>query len=260
MQSVYTSDFRSLLKILRHGILLALIAILPGTAFAATYTATASGNWSSTTTWGGNPAPGSTIGASDVVNINGFNVVYNLANDLIINGQLNITGNGKLTTTDRNIIVGSTGQLTITNSELIMTIPGSGNLRNQDGTILVTNSLVQVAQNWEDDSSSGGERTFIGGLPESGEKMPRIKNPWTLYDGACIEIATKSSGNWENHHPQTLKHGTTLRIINSGHFVNQSQIIGSGAAPHLSALGVTTGNLDNDGSWSAKVLNFALRW
>ena len=58
--------------------LAALLAWLPVSLYAVTYTATQSGNWNSAATWGGGPAPGSTIGSGDIVNINGFDVTYTL--------------------------------------------------------------------------------------------------------------------------------------------------------------------------------------
>ena len=235
--------------------LAALLAWLPVSLYAVTYTATQSGNWNSAATWGGGPAPGSTIGSGDIVNINGFDVTYNLGSDLNINGVVNVTNNGTLQTTGQNVNIGSTGELNLENSSFIMPIPGNGNFKNQNGTIYATGSFVQISQNFEDDSNSGnGVRTFIGGCLRVGENFQN-KGSVDTYNGVCIEVGVKSSGNWENEYQQTFLNGTTIKLIN-GNFVNKSQIIGSGAAPHISALGVFNGNLENDGTWTANVLNF----
>src|SRR6202012_2337816 len=79
-------------------------------SFAATYTAVASGNWSSSATWGGTRPP-FTLGALDQVTIgSGFTVTMDSTTTL--NGLLSqLTVTGTLTSTANSLIV-TTGTLT----------------------------------------------------------------------------------------------------------------------------------------------------
>jgi hypothetical protein len=114
--------------------ILLLIAVT-GSAYAATFTAVASGNFSSTATWTGGVVPPSTILLDQVIIPAGITV--NLDNDLAINGILSqLDVQGTLTATN--------------NSSLTVTL---GNLSGA-GTIVVN----------ELDISSGPAFTFTGSL------------------------------------------------------------------------------------------------
>lgn len=100
-------------------VLLAICSVTSG--YAITYTASASGNWSSSTTWGG-ISPGSTISGADVVVIPS-GITVNLDTDVEVAGALSaitingvLSGSDNLTVTSGNIAGGGSmfvDQLTI---------------------------------------------------------------------------------------------------------------------------------------------------
>lgn len=95
-------------------VLVALFAIMvTGIANAATFTAIASGNWSSSATWSGGVAPGTNITLDDIVIPTGITVTMDqdvefngLLSTMEVMGTLNSTTNKKLTMT-RGAITGS---------------------------------------------------------------------------------------------------------------------------------------------------------
>src|SRR4051812_34386908 len=85
-------------RTIRYGVCLAVLcAALP--AFAASFSSTTSGNWSSASTWGGAGVPGS----GDTATVNGGNVVtldipVNVATLTLNGGQINGTQSIAVTT------------------------------------------------------------------------------------------------------------------------------------------------------------------
>src|SRR5688500_14283528 len=245
---------------------------------AATYTTIADGNWNSGATWAGGTAPGSTINAADVVNINHV-VTYNVGNDLEVRGTVNIfngtfrtalTGNGS----GKSVFIRSGGKWNMCNGAMYLPIFScgygcytgsslSGNFLNEGGTIVVYNSTVEIAQNLEDASSpaGAGSRTFVGGCIKIGENFLN-KGAIDLYDSFCLELGYHGSGNWKNEHRQTFQNSCTIKLLGSGSIDNVASspngILGGAGSPDIVALGVANGNVSNNGPWSAQVLDFCI--
>lgn len=179
---------------------LLLLGLIQG-AFATVYTSTQPGNWSSSATWGGNTPPGSSIGANDVVNIR-HAVVYNLGSDLEIYGLLDIRS-GSFTVplgNNRSVFIKSGGEFFMCNAFFSLPIfQGnsnlSGNFSNENGTVTIISSTFEVAQNWEDKSSSGGgTRTVTNSCLRVGENFSN-KGANDTYEGMCMEYGLHGSGN-----------------------------------------------------------------
>lgn len=95
-----------------------LAALMLGTSFsfAATFTAIASGNWTSNATWQGGLAPGTTINNNDDIIINSGvivsmdqDVTFNGFNILVPGGTLQV--NGTLTSTNNSTLTMNNGDL-----------------------------------------------------------------------------------------------------------------------------------------------------
>lgn len=119
---------RNLSNLKKSVILLAVFLIIDNFASAATFTAVASGNWSSSATWGGS-APSSSNTIDQITIPSGISV--NMDNDVILNGVLTqINVNGTLTS-------GSTTVLNVSNG----TISGNGTI-NIGSVILGTGAVL----------------------------------------------------------------------------------------------------------------------
>lgn len=177
--------------------LIAIVAMLPATAQT---TATVSGNWNNTVTWGGNPVPTS----GDVIISDGveviFNANHNTANSVTIS-SLDIQGTGILvfpysddTELDNNFVLTVTGTVDVAASASIVsregdsgtTLPGlstsrthtvnfEGNITNE-GTIALgeTPSAYPINIDWQTNDftiSGGGTTTFYDVDLEAGTAM-----------------------------------------------------------------------------------------
>src|SRR5688572_9980118 len=243
---------------------------LPLDLNAATFTTIADGNWSSPTTWAGGMVPGSTIALADVVNI-GHVVTYNLPSDLEVFGTVNIvngtfrtalSGNGE----NRSVFIRPGGEWNMCNAKMILPIFScgyecytgankSGNFSNNGGSIIIHNSTVHIAQNWEDVSNPGaGTRTFNGGCLIVGENFSN-KGSEDLYDGICAEIGWHGSGSLKNEYRMTFQDGNIFRLLGSGNFENAPSsphgIFGGPGSPDIAVLYISNGNMINSAAWTA---------
>ena len=138
----------------------------------------------------------------------------------------------------------------------------SGNFVNQNGTVSLTGSRVEIAQNWQDDSTAGGgSRTISGGcFLKVGENFTN-KGSVDLYDGVCIEIGLHGSGNFKNEYQMTFQNSCTVKLVGSGSFENVGSgpgVLGGAGEPDIANLGISDGNMVTDRPWSASVLNFCI--
>jgi len=110
--------------------------VLTGTSYAATYTAWASGNFSSTATWAGGVIPSSTVLLDQIVIPSGFTV--NMDNNLSINGALaSLTVEGTLNTTNSSSLTLNLGTLSGAGTIVLNTVDV-----NVGSTVSFTGSLT----------------------------------------------------------------------------------------------------------------------
>ena len=116
---------------------LAFIVLLGADAVAVTVTCTQSGNWSATTTWGGNPAPA----AGDAVIIGGnFTVTVDVTNAACLSLQLggSVAGTGRGT-----LSFNSGSQLTVSGPVTIGVSNNPGAISMASGGTLTSEGLIQ---------------------------------------------------------------------------------------------------------------------
>ncbi|MBF6641029.1 hypothetical protein IVB69_06015, partial [Flavobacterium sp. J49] len=242
------------------------------------FTTVQNGNWSSGSTWQGGVPPGSDINSNTIININHV-VTYNNSNDLKVYGRVNVingtfrtalSGNGE----NRSVFIYTNATWNMCNAKMYLPIFSgsygslsgsnkSGNFINQNGKIYIYNSVVEIAQNWEDISNpNSGIRELVNSCLKVGENF-YVKGSNDLYDGANILIGLHGSGNFKNEYKITFKNNCSVKLIGSGSVENTSGsqgILGSGSLtiPDLAALKISNGNVSNEKSWTAKIFNFCL--
>ncbi len=217
------------------------------------------GTWGDGDCWT-NGSPGSTIGSTEVVCIN-HDIVYNLSDDLVVDGEVNIN-NASLTTpigSNRSIFIADNSIWTMCNSELILPIFDgnsnlSGNFINQGGDIVIFKSNVQIAQNWED-TGGGGVREMTESCLRLGENFIN-KDAADFYDGVCIELGLHGSGNFENEGTINIINGSSILFRGtSGNLVNVNSVTGGPSG--IEALDVQD-NVTNDGSWDVGIVEHCI--
>lgn len=116
----------------------------------ATYTSTQSGNWNSSSTWGGSGWPNA---AGDIVNI-GHVVTYNVNDDTTVLGNITINTNGAL-----NFLEGSTCKLRI-----------AGNLTQNGGAVRMrAGHQIRMHEGfgWTVNNVAGSNIDILGTVPNS---------------------------------------------------------------------------------------------
>lgn len=194
-------------------------------SFAASYTSSTSGNWSSASTWGGAGVPG----AGDAATVSGGNVVtldvpVTVANATLNGGQitgtnpLNVTTlftwnggtlAGASTMTVAAAILGGSGFLdtrALTNSGSF-TVPGSNYFYLQNGANFINNGTV--------DFQSDGGGIFLNGLTG-----PVITNNGTIM---------KSGGSFSTQIGVPISTGSGSQIVAQAGIFNIGAITGIGA-------------------------------
>lgn len=227
------------------------------TAQAETFTATASGNWTSTATWGAS-APGGTISAGDIVIIPS-GITVNLDTDvevdaalstITVNGQL--AGTSNLTITDGNLLgtgtiniddltvgssglVGFTGDISATNiftSSSTLLLSGSFSVDNvfqlSSGAIsLESGGSLDLASN-ATVIISGGFFNLNGGVVTGGSYN-------VTYDGSSVVGGAELSGSGLNNVMIDLNSSSTTVSLGSDVEINGT-------------LNLNQGELDLDGN------------
>lgn len=137
----------NLLSSLKMGLILLTSALGAQVASAATFTAVASGNWSSAATWGGT-APSFNLGLGDQITI-GAGITVTMDSTVTINGLLSqLSVNGQLSSATNALIVTS-GTLTGTGTLAVNSIVlNSGGTFSFSGTAVAnsfTNSIASLS-------------------------------------------------------------------------------------------------------------------
>lgn len=230
-----------------------------------TYTTVSNGNWSSPSTWAGGQVPPAHLTNNKKVVIL-HDVTYNLQNDLdidkgwvsILGGSLVFpqVGNGS----GRSIFVKQHGDLLVFAGELLMPInsSSSGNIKFEKGKGTFVNSIVSIAQNWQEIES---HVKLILSCIRVGENY-QLDKAHLWVDRSCIEIGLQGSGNFQNDKGHVkVNNAWFLLRGQSGNFENkdaQSKITEyENCTVGIYALDVP-GNLENNGLWQADVLNYCV--
>ena len=267
--------FNSRISIRRLSIAFGLLIIGTSCLFATNYTATSEGGlWSSPSTWMGGVAPGNTIYANDVVEINGTAVIYDLSGDLKVRGTLNIMNEASLQFPEtpgepgqgKSIQMESDGAVVnVIGSDLIMPVfledgsNNNGNFDHKNGVFTIMNGYMEVGQNWGSSYDGSGPkptRILINSCLLVGENFDNSGGIDTLI-GVCLQLGLHGSGNFVNSSNATrYVESTSVLLIGSGNVSNSSASTLDGG--NFSRLFVSDGNLDNSGIWTATLLSYCV--
>ena len=206
---------------MKQHILLAVVLILVlGTdAYAITRTSSQSGNWSASSTWGGNPAP---VAGDDVIINGGFTVTVDIPNAACLSIQLGGSALGQ----------------------------GAGTLGFTSGSQVTVSGVVAVGP--FNNSTTPGSLTMASGgtLTCEGVTVGRL-GTWTAGTGTIELTATNTipSDNNVNFNNLTMSGGTTTLPRNVT--VAGNLLINTGAALNGGANILTVGgNWTNNGTFT----------
>jgi hypothetical protein len=143
-------------------IALALLSLLGGDMVAATVTSSQSGNWNSTSTWGGNPAPV----AGDVVIINGnFTVTVDVPNAACLSIQLGATTAGAGAGT---LSFSSGSQVTVSGAVTVGVSNNKGSINMAGGGTLICQGFINNGVGTWTPGTGTVELTTSNTLPNNG--------------------------------------------------------------------------------------------
>ncbi|MGG9972180.1 autotransporter-associated beta strand repeat-containing protein [Ferruginibacter sp. SUN002] len=203
------------MKILLHSITF-LLLMVSATNVLAQRTASVSGNWNNTATWGGASVPTST----DAVTINGnVTVTVNVSNATCLSMAINPSNNNQ------------TGTLAFTSGGVVavlgnVTIGGSG---NRAGSI---------------DMSSGGTLQLTGAFTISNLNTFTAGTGTIEYNGSGAQTVTSGLGNYYN---LTVSNGNT-KTTAATQTVSNSLNVGANTTLNFNAGPLTVGDLQGSGT------------
>ncbi|MGP8215512.1 MAG: T9SS type A sorting domain-containing protein [Bacteroidia bacterium] len=137
----------NLLKSKKIGVMLCAALLCSGFVSGASFTAIASGNWSSTATWGGS-APPFTLGAADEVTI-GAGLTVTMDSTVTVNGLLaQVSVNGTLSSATNSLILTSgtiSGDGTINANSIMLNTGGTFSFSGSVTANTFTNSVASLS-------------------------------------------------------------------------------------------------------------------
>ena len=188
--------------------LVAFIYFLGGySAHAQTYATISNGLWSAASTWQGGSIPNATnIPASAVVNIK--HIVTYTGGNIVNNGTVNINNN-QGTSPKLNVPLGvivtnnATGKINIINAEyrqyrfvggLEVGVAQTGSFVNNGGYVQITNSFVEVAQDWTNQGT--GVVAFHNSSLEIGRTYSLKNSGIDTIESSSISVGMHGAGDF----------------------------------------------------------------
>jgi hypothetical protein len=250
-------------KINAHKLLLVAVGSLMTMVSAAqTFTTKADGNWASASTWVGGVAPGRTITAGMVVNIN-HDVIANLTGDITISGILNVTNDTlRLPTTFKyDITLNTTGLLIVKNGGLFSQDMGARkiNLLVNGGRVSFDNARVDISETIV--LSAGSRRLTKNSIVKVGETYEMqgslLSRVTDTIDNSTIQPGLQNGGDFNIKSYCTVRVANATVITGNGDFINElnSDItVLPGAANNYGFNYIRSQkDLENNGNWDARV-------
>jgi Secretion system C-terminal sorting domain len=224
-----------------NGVLLVVMALFVSLNIKAqTYTTIANGAWTSSSTWsGGNvPPTNGTITSGMVINIKHM-VTYS-SSSISNSGTINISNPGGIApglqvASGINITNNSTGVINVTGAELRQYrfsgggesgTAQTGSFTNNGGKVYITNSFVEIAQNWT--NQSGGKVVFNNSSMEIGQAYNLYNSSTDSISTTSISVGMQGSGNFSVSGSSANAYYDSLRVevaSTSGSFTLQGGTI-----------------------------------
>lgn len=251
-----------------------LAALMLGTSysFAATFTAIASGNWTSNATWQGGIAPGTTINNNDDIIINsgvvvsmdqdvtfnGFNILIPGGGSIQVNGTLTSTNNSTLYMNNGDLMGSGTINLyrlefsgfstfnhtgtanigSFQNSNLTLSILGSMNV--SDSLILEDGSITISTGGTIDLNSNSNVKVNNGAMTINGGTFSNVNAYSTYYVGASKTTGIEATGSGMTDMMVMLDNGESLSL--GSDIDAQGNIMLSGGNLDLNGFDLTINN------------------
>jgi hypothetical protein len=212
------------ISLLHSASLILLILFMSLSPQAQTYTTISNGPWASSSTWQGGTVPpiNGTITSGVVINIQHM-VTY--SNSSITNsGTINIANPdgvapGLQVASGINITNNSTGVINVNGGELrqYRFVGGgesgtaqTGSFTNNGGKVYITNSFVEIAQNWT--NQSGGTVVFNNASIEIGSAYSLANNSTDSLISTSVSVGMQGSGSYTVSGGAAKAYFQTLRV------------------------------------------------
>ena len=191
---------------------------------AQTYTTIANGDWTSSSTWQGGTVPptNGTITSGMVINIKHM-VTYS-SSSITNSGTINIANPGGVAlglqvASGINITNNSTGVINVNGGELrqYRFVGGgesgtaqTGSFTNNGGKVYITNSFVEIAQNWT--NQSGGTVVFNNASMEIGSAYSLANGSTDSLISTSVSVGMQGSGSYTVSGGAATAYFQTLRV------------------------------------------------
>ncbi|HKX57271.1 MAG TPA: hypothetical protein VJN01_14260, partial [Xanthomonadales bacterium] len=247
-----------------------ILSMTPLSAFAATFTTIANGNWNSGATWSGGLVPhvSGNFPSGDTINIH-HTVTWNTGNNINNAGIVNLQPSGGSSAeliVPTGINVQNTGTWNIINAKFTQFrfvgggnsgTPQSGSFVNKGGVVYVEGSIVEVAQDWTNSKdASGADRTFINSCLITGQNFSNTDSN-DLLQGASVSIGWHGSGSFQYSDSNFQFNDVRVQLAGtSGNFeLNKGTI--SGDIDYITLKNHVTGNVGSGKILAKSDLNLA---
>jgi hypothetical protein len=212
-------------SILLHSTSLILLTLFLSLSLQAqTYTTIANGPWTGSSTWQGGTVPptNGTITSGMVINIKHM-VTYS-SSSITNSGTINIANPGGVApglqvASGINITNNSTGVINVNSGELrqYRFVGGgesgtaqTGSFTNNGGKVYITNSFVEIAQNWT--NQSGGTVVFNNASMEIGSAYSLANNSTDSLISTSISVGMQGIGSYTVSGGAAKAYFQTLRV------------------------------------------------
>ncbi|HTB31283.1 MAG TPA: T9SS type A sorting domain-containing protein [Bacteroidia bacterium] len=202
----------------KFGLLFASFMLVCGLASATTYTAVASGNWTSSVTWGGSAPPTNLSSADQVIIGVGMNVTMdqnvtlnNALASINVTGTLSSAAHIKLTVTSGTL----TGTGTITAAQLILNATGSLTFTGSMTADTLVNSIISLSSAAQ--TTVNNELALSGILDiTAGGSLKMGANSTIAVSGASLSLSGGTLDLTANYNVEYTNMSTTTGLELSG--------------------------------------------
>lgn len=237
-------------------LMVALFLFCVYTSSAQTYTTIANGAWSSASTWQGGNIPNATnIPLTASVNIK--HIISYSGGNIVNNGVINVSNPGSVSprlivASGINITNTLTGKFFVRNAELRQYrfsgggesgTPLNGNFTNNGGYVEISNSFIEIAQDWENQL---GIVVFRNSSLVIGRKYDLKTGAIDTLDRTSVSLGMHGSGDYIANGLSTFYKSFRVQVASSNGKFSINGGIANGSIDYIMLKNHVTNNYSND--------------